>query len=170
MVLEKDFIYDGLKYRAWSDGRIMGLGRGKYLKTRVNKDGYEQVTLGSMNNRNGTVRVHRIIAELFVPNDDPLNKTEVNHKDFNRLNTDYSNLEWITHKENVAYSVNYGKYDKVQHVGELNGRSKLTKDDVIEIRRLINCGIRTCDIAKMYKVGWSTIHNIKIGNTWKGVS
>ena len=71
----------------------MGLGRGKYLKTRVNKDGYEQVTLGSMNNRNGTVRVHRIIAELFVPNDDPLNKTEVNHKDFNRLNNDYSNLD-----------------------------------------------------------------------------
>lgn len=97
-------------------------------------------------------------------------KLRSNHKDFNRLNNDYSNLEWITHKENVAYSVNYGNYDKGQHVGELNGRSKLTKDDVIEIRRLINFGIRTCDIAKMYKVGWSTIHNIKIGNTWKGVS
>ena len=170
MVLEKDFTYNDVNYRAWSDGKIMGLGRGKYLKTRINKDGYEEVTLGSTQKRSAGVKVHRIIAELFVPNDDPENKVEVNHKDFNRLNNDYTNLEWITHKENVAYSVKHGNYNKGQHAGELNGRSRLTKNDVKEIRELIKNGWKTADIANRYNVGWSTIYHIKIGDTWKGVS
>lgn len=169
MVLEKDFTYDGLKYRAWSNGKIMGLGRKKYLKTRINKDGYEEVTLGCPRHRRSRVKVHRIIAMLFVFNDDPQRKNEVNHKDFNRLNNDYSNLEWTTHKENVDYSVKRGRYGRGQHTGVLNGRARLNDKDVADIRRQIANGCTTAEIARAYNVGWSTIHNIKQGNTWKEV-
>lgn len=170
MILEKDFTYGGLKYRVWSNGKIMGLGRNRYLKTRINEDGYEEVTLGNAQHRNSSVRIHRIVASLFVPNDDPKNKTEVNHKDFNRLNNDYTNLEWISHRDNIAYSVNNGNYNRGQHAGELNGRSVLSKADVIKIKEMINAGWRTFEIAKEFGVGWSTIYNIKCGNTWKGVA
>lgn len=82
MILQKEFEYGGLKYRAWSDGRIMGLGRNNYLKKRINEDGYEEVTMGSNKQRNSRIKVHRVIATLFVDNDNPSLKVEVNHKDF----------------------------------------------------------------------------------------
>lgn len=170
MILEKDFTYNGLEYRAWSNGRIMGLSRGRYLKTRINADGYEEVTLGCTGQRNASVRVHRIIASLFVPNDQPDVKVEVNHKDCNRLNNDYTNLEWVTHQENITYSVALGNYSNGSHAGEHNGRARLTKDDVRIIRQLIADGYSTAELARMYNVGWSTIYHIKIGNTWKGVN
>lgn len=43
--------------------------------------------------------VHRLVAKTFVPNLD--NKPFVNHIDENTLNNNYTNLEWVTQKENV---------------------------------------------------------------------
>ncbi|MEY8365755.1 HNH endonuclease [Anaerovoracaceae bacterium 41-7] len=168
MELEKKFNYNGLSYIATSDGKIKSGTTGKFLKTRINRDGYEEVTLGKSEKRNPSVRVHRIIAKLFVDNPDKEHKIEVNHKDFNRLNNDYTNLEWVTHKENIEYSYIHGRHDG-RCVGEKNVKARLCEDDVKKIRKLVNSNIRTSEIAKLYNVGWSTIYNIKIGNTWKGV-
>ena len=46
------------------------------------------------------VFLHRAVAELFVPNTDPVHKTYVDHIDGNRLNNKASNLQWVTCKEN----------------------------------------------------------------------
>lgn len=52
-----------------------------------------------------------------------------------------------------------------------NGRAKLTDDDVIEIRKLYyEQGMKKHEIAKLFNRGWSTIHNIIINNTWKGLT
>ena len=45
--------------------------------------------------------VHRIVAKAFVPNDDPLNKTHVDHIDGNKHNNHYTNLQWVTRSENM---------------------------------------------------------------------
>lgn len=48
--------------------------------------------------------VHRIVAELFIPN--PLNLPEVNHKNTNKQDNRAVNLEWTDHQDNVAHSKN----------------------------------------------------------------
>ena len=47
-------------------------------------------------------KIHRLVAQAFLPN--PEEKPIVHHKDHNKLNNHYSNLEWATAKENaLAY-------------------------------------------------------------------
>jgi uncharacterized protein YaaR (DUF327 family) len=48
--------------------------------------------------------IHRLVAEHFIPNPD--HKPEVNHKDTDIINNYDWNLEWVTHKENIAQSYN----------------------------------------------------------------
>lgn len=46
--------------------------------------------------------MHRLVAEAFIPNPD--NLPEVNHKDFNKENNFTTNLEWVTHRQNMEHA------------------------------------------------------------------
>ena len=79
---------------------------------RYNKDGYAVVSACGMKLDGAktfrSLHVHVLVAREFV--DGWFEGAEVNHKDFNRANPSWWNLEWVTHKENVAYSHRVGKY------------------------------------------------------------
>lgn len=82
-------------------GRIRSLKRkskGKILSNNLNKCGYYIINLFNKG-KSRTKRIHRLVAEHFVPGQHP--NLEVDHIDGNPLNNHYSNLQWITHKENV---------------------------------------------------------------------
>lgn len=81
---------------------------------RYNHDGYPVVS-ATQKFLNGfrTIQVHILVAKAFVENPDPQNYTEVNHKDFNRVNANANNLEWVTHKYNVQYSSEAGRHAKL---------------------------------------------------------
>ena len=83
----------------FSDGHV------HYYKTKVltpcpEKDGYLLVCLRK-NGRKQTPKVHRLVAQAFIPN--PHGLPIINHKDQNRTNNHVSNLEWCTNKYNVTY-------------------------------------------------------------------
>ena len=158
----KTFERGGITYRINDQGTIIG-PRGRVIKTRYNSDGYLMVTLGQLPVRT-TYRVHRLVAECFLSRSN--DHDEVNHIDFNRSNNSVTNLEWVTHADNVRYS-----YKRGRHTGsrarERNGRHILCAGDIPKIRKMIAEGVSNIKIGKAFGVAPSTIWNIKVGNTWK---
>ena len=98
-------------------GRIKSLnyrntGKAELLNPGDNGYGYLQVAL-SKNKKTKWCKVHRIVAETFLPN--PENKPQVNHKDEDKTNNfvflnedgsvdkEKSNLEWKSPKDNCNH-------------------------------------------------------------------
>lgn len=63
--------------------------------------------------------VHRLVASIFVFNDKPTKKKLVNHKDLDKANYYYTNLEWITPSGN---NIHY-------HQTKTYGRNTDTKEN-----------------------------------------
>lgn len=69
-----------------------------------------------------------------------------------------------TYKDNMEDMVSKGR--KASKKGERNGRSKLTENDVSDIRLLLCFGMRQSDVAKEYHVTRATICDIKHNRLW----
>ncbi len=140
---------------------ITGKKAGNIKRAQVNKSGY-LVTLVWKNNHPQAVKVHRLIAEAFIPN--PENKRTVNH--INGIKTDnrLENLEWATHKENHKHARENGLYPI--KTGEDSKSAKLINQDVIEIRILKENGIRTETIAKLFDIHINTVSLITSRKVW----
>lgn len=97
-------VSDNPNYLISNMGRIRRVGSNKDHSVRDSK-GYLVTDLYQGGRRN-TVRVHRLVADEFVPN--PNDKPEVNHKDGNKHNNRASNLEYVTKKENCRHAWDTG--------------------------------------------------------------
>lgn len=78
---------------------------GKRMQSRVAGRQYPYVEF--RHKVNGKIKrkryfVHRLVAELFLPN--PNNLSQVNHIDGNKENSHISNLEWVSPAENQLHS------------------------------------------------------------------
>lgn len=87
------------KLHTWNGGRTQ---QETILKPIIQRSGYAHVGLWSSSKCKQS-RLHRLVAETFCPNDDPLNKTQVNHINENKLDNRAENLEWVTAKQNTNY-------------------------------------------------------------------
>lgn len=98
--------YEGL-YEVSNLGRVRSLkfGKTKILKPGRVGGGYLIVKLLKDCIRKN-MKVHRLVAEAFIPNPNKL-KT-VNHKDEDKTNNNVNNLEWMT----LADNLNYGTRNK----------------------------------------------------------
>lgn len=67
----------------------------------VGRDGYLQVARTRANHTLYHLRVHVILANLFIPN--PNGYKYINHIDSNKLNNSLDNLEWCTNSYNVKH-------------------------------------------------------------------
>jgi hypothetical protein len=87
--------------------------------------GYKYATLRGDFYTWKAIAVHRLVALTYIPN--PNNLPEVNHKDMNRGNNHYLNLEWTTHKANVQHSFNNGRTAPSGEKSKLFGRKATQK-------------------------------------------
>lgn len=83
-----------------SDTGLIRNVRGKYLAFSETFDGYLEVGL-ARNGKTKTLKVHRVVAEAFLDTWDA--DLEVNHKDGNKKNNCVSNLEMVTHQDNMTH-------------------------------------------------------------------
>lgn len=86
------------------------------MTTRISRHGYNVINLpwghaAGPTNKKHTTQIHRLVAMHFVDNPDPENKNVVNHKDGNKMNNYYTNLEWCTTAENVQHAIETGLFN-----------------------------------------------------------
>lgn len=96
------------KYYVSNLGRVKctnykGTGAESLMQPNMH-DGYMELALSSKE-KTKTVKVHRLVAQLFIPN--PNNYPVVNHKNEIRSDNRVENLEWCTQRYNCAYSNAY---------------------------------------------------------------
>ena len=134
---------------------------GKILKPHQNYNGYLWVSL-CKNDKRKKNKIHRLVAQAFIPNIN--NKPQVNHIDGNKHNNNLKNLEWVTSKENMEHAIKKGLWEAPK--GTKNPTNKLSNENVLDIRALLNEGVTVKELAEKYSVHTSTIYRIKRDKSW----
>jgi hypothetical protein len=152
--------FDGCE--ASNEGRIRHIkksGRARILVSSPGAYGYVYVQpfRDEKRLRRG---VHQLVAAAFIgPCPEGM---EVNHIDLDKSNNRPSNLEYLTHLDNIRHA----RATRIWNTpyGEASPNAKLTEQQVAEIRA---SGLSQRNLATMYGVSQPLICYIKSGKQWK---
>ena len=144
------------KYEVSDTGTVRRVDTKRTLNGCITS-GYRSVKLTFDNSKQQRFYVHRLVAEHFILNSDPKNKTFVNHKDGNKLNNNVDNLEWVSPRENNLHyyqeikkkakekkqfekSIPVIQYD-LQHnkIAEYNSMSQAHKATGVSVVQIARC-------------------------------
>lgn len=116
----------GGKYEVSDNGRVRSVSRrinrrrpgfpfdtgydmeGKLLTPHSDSYGYPQVVM-SVDGKRTTRKVHRLVANAFIPNINEL--PEVNHLNLDKTNNYRHNLEWVSHARNMKHASENGAWN-----------------------------------------------------------
>ncbi len=164
--------YEGF-YQISSVGRIKRIAGGKgarvgrILRLSIRTNGYISISLTKHNERR-TVWVHRLVCIAFLGL--PPARHEVNHKNGVPSDNRIENLEWVTHDANMKHAHVVLGRAMTKAKGENQGHSKLTNDQVREMRQLHATGNYTCRLLSLrYGVCNSNINRIVNRKMWKHI-
>lgn len=130
-------------------GRLRNKKSGVVWKLRISRNGYVVIAVYHTKLKKAkNLKIHTLVAEAFVKN--PENKPEINHKDFDKQNNHYTNLEWCTNLENV------------RHFYRNKFKGKISNDDVLFIRQNID-SVGMVALAEKFNVNESYILGIANG-------
>lgn len=122
-------------------------------------DGYGQFYL-----KGTSIGAHRVSYELYVGSIEP--KFQICHSCDNPICVNPKHLFLGTHKDNMKDRNIKGRQGR----GESHGMSKLTKQQVLEIRSLFSKGEATkTELGRRYLVSDVSIHHIITGKHWKHI-
>jgi hypothetical protein len=164
--LREKWVAYGDRYRVYNTGRV--LERISFKNTYVYaackyyvKEGRYLYIFASENGKIKRRPVHMLVANAFCKK--PTDRVvEVNHKDGNKFNNEYDNLEWITHLENMQHAFRTGLCDNSKH----KGNKKLTAEQVDEVWRLFFANEGIAKIASRFNIGKTAINNIINSKSW----
>jgi len=109
----KDVIgYEGY-YLVSEDGQVYSVRNKKYLALAYKPNGYIYAQLNVLGQKK-TVRVHRLVAEAFVPNPD--GKPYVNHINGIKSDNRSANLEWVCGRENNLHAIREGLVPPTRYI------------------------------------------------------
>ena len=152
--------YEGL-YQVSNLGRVKSFyNGGRIMKLSSSNNGYLHVGL-CRDNKRKTRKVHRLVAEAFIPN--PESKREVNHINGDKTDNRAENLEWCTPSENMQHAIVTGL---VKQNGEDSHNAKLTNEQACFIRKNPD-GLTVTELATKFAVCLQTISNIQRGISYK---
>jgi len=104
--------------------------------------------------------IHTLVIEAF--GSPHCTGMYVNHKNGNKTDNRFSNLEWVTASENQKHACRMG----LKATGTRHHSAKLTEPQVLNIRSLFERGHKQAEIARMYSVSTSVIWSIVHNRTW----
>lgn len=95
----------------YGDGKLFDIEKGEFKNSHLNNRGYLEYVF-SINGEPKYVRVHRLVAETFIPNLE--NKPCIDH--INTIKTDnrVENLRWVTHQENMLNPLTYERVNNAK--------------------------------------------------------
>lgn len=158
-------------YYIWKNqtGQTGRVYKGKTFELNKDSRGYFHVSLFNGISRT-RFRVHSLVALHFIEN--PKNLSYVNHIDGVKTNNHYTNLEWVTHKENMNHAWQNGLMEMARQTGEKHHKAKIKEFDVLKIRAAVvnfkNNEIKYV-LADEYNVSICTINDILKRRSWNHI-
>lgn len=146
-------------------GRLKNDKTGRILKQTKMKSGYLTVSVkpNGKYSKCKTFKIHQEVARAFIENIQ--NKPVINHKDGNKLNNHFLNLEWVTSSENTIHAYEHSLM--IETKGMLNGNSILTDDNIKFISN--NPHMKNIELAEIFNVHRSTIYKVRNKINWKHI-
>lgn len=161
-------VYPGIKanrYLCDEDGNIKSLyHHGKIMKPHIVK-GYKIISFVFEDGKHKNVPIHRIVCYTF--NGCPpegMKEPSVNHKDYNTLNNNYHNLEWMEWKENARTRKNLPSCERAGNA---------TMDNLTAIKiitELANSDVSEVELGQKYGISCLVVSQIARGRTWRELS
>ena len=155
-------------YNIYEDGRIINYKRNAFVKPYIDKDGYNNISLSTIQDGKRITKRYRlcILVCTVFNGKKPGKDFTVNHIDHIKHNDHRSNLEWKTGLENYLDACKFNLNPKEFRYG----RTKLTEEKLRKICSMLADGERNKDIGEKLNVHVSTITDIKTKKRWKEIS
>lgn len=155
------------RYEVSNMGLVRRAEDGVFVSIQTNYLGYKCCSLSTsmLPYKAKPARVHRLVAKAFI--DNPLGKPNINHIDCDPSNNVWTNLEWCTQKENLAYARKLGRLKFIYFKGMRSTYASLSDQTAEAIRKHRNSTSDSlAKIAEIFGTSKRTVLRIVKGESY----
>lgn len=162
----KPLIIDGevTKYAVSTYGNVKNTKTNKPVGLHEQNSGYYGFTI-SHKGKTHSYKIARVVAEMFIENDDPEVKTQIDHLNSKRANSIYD-LEWVSPQENAMRKIERAN-NKGQKIITTN---KYSKKIIKKVCKLLEKDFSISEISKKLEIPKPTIRDILYGKRHTDIS